>query len=283
MLKKILIFIIPLFVLTGTISAQPDSLWSQTYGGEGDDWAESLIQTADGGFALGGGTESFGAGMYDMWMVKTNANGDSLWSRRFGGGGDDWCESLIQTVDGGYVLAGYTDSYGAGESDMWIVKTNADGDSLWSRTFGGERFDGCKSILQTADGGFALGGYTGSFGNGGMDMWMLKTNANGDSLWSRTFGGMGTEIGRSIIQTDDEDIIIAGSTNFNGHMYSDMYMVKTNAEGASRWTRSYGNRPTEGCKSLIQTADGGFALAGYSENHILLVKTDEEGNSIWVS
>jgi len=164
-----------LFV-TAPLHAQPDSLWSRTYGGGGNNGCRSLVQTSDGGYALAGYTRSFGAGDYDFWLVRTDENGDRLWSRAYGGERDEWCISLIQTTDGGFVLAGCTYSFGAGDSDFWLVRTDENGDSLWSHTYGGQYDDYCNSLVQNADGGFALAGSTSSYA-GEEDLWLVKLGA----------------------------------------------------------------------------------------------------------
>ena len=185
--------LLSLLILSVVVHAQPDSLWSRTFGGGNNEQCYSIIHTADGGYALAGYTESYGAGSYDMWLVKTDADGESLWSRTFGGARNDRCYSIIQTADGGFALAGGTLSFGAGDYDMWLVKTDSDGDSLWSRTFGGRNTDWCFSMIQTADGGYLLAGYTYSFDAVRSDMWLVKTDADGDFLWSRTLGEGGNE------------------------------------------------------------------------------------------
>ncbi|MCF7810593.1 T9SS type A sorting domain-containing protein [bacterium] len=268
-----------------------DSLWSRTFGGQPSDGCKSIIQTTDGGYALAGYTQSFGAGEADMWLVKTNEDGDSLWSKTFGGEDYESCNSIIQTTDGGYALAGYTRSFGAGERDMWLVKTNSDGDSLWSRTFGGDTTDVCTSIIQTADGGYALAGYTTSFGAGEDDMWMVKINAEGDLLWSRAFGGEDTDFCCSITQTTDGDFVLAGRTytRIYGPRQSDFLLVKTSEDGELLWAQNFGGYGSEWCSSMIQTADGGYALAGgidatgtgVWQSTIWLLKANADGDSLW--
>ena len=284
---KRLFILIAAFTFVATAHAQPDSLWSRTFGGRNYDGCVSIIQTADGGYTLAGYTRSFGGGDYDMWLVKTDADGDSLWSRTFGERSSDGCCTIIQTADGGYALAGYTESFGAGESDMWLVRTNADGDSLWSRTFGGESIDWCSSMIQTADGGYALAGVTESFDVGYGDMWLVRTDADGDSLWSRTFGGDTTDYCHSAIQTTDGGYALVGWTLSFGAGDYDMWLVKTDAEGDSLWSRTFGGRNHEKCFSIIQTVDGGYALAGWTSSFgagivdMWLVKTNADGDSIW--
>ena len=239
-----------------------DSLWSRTFGGYGDDICWSVQQTSDEEYVLGGYTSSFGAGSYDFWLLKTDQNGDSLWSRTYGGNGYDNCYSVQQTTDGGYILAGRTQSFGAGSYNFWLLKTDEDGDSLWSRTFGGDSFDSCHSVWQTEDGGFVLTGLTASFGAGSGDCWLVKTNDEGDSLWSRTYGGNGYDYCNSVQQTSDGGYILAGHTGSFGAGSSDFWLVKTDENGDSLWSRTFGGNNGEVCESVIQTSDEGYILAG---------------------
>jgi len=272
-------------VVATPLLAQPDSLWSRTYGGGANDWCNSVVQTADGGYALAGITLSFGAGEADFWLVRTSENGDSLWSRTYGGSYWDGCLSFIQTADGGFALAGYTSSFGAGSYDFWFVRTNESGDSLWSRTYGGEGEEVCNSLIQTADGGFELAGYSYSLEAGYSDFWLVRTDENGDSLWSRTFDGGYGDVCHSIIQTTDGGLALAGST-LSGleELRSYFWLVWTGANGDSLRSRTFG---WEGiCNSVIQTADRGYALAGvigYGEEggDWYLVQLDENGDSLW--
>jgi hypothetical protein len=174
----------------------------QTYGGgefhdiSGTEYdvASDLVQTTDGGFALAGFTDSFGAaGEGDMGLVKTDANGVLTWNQSYGGTEHDYASALVQTVDGGFALAGHTDSYGAGEGDMWLVKTDANGVSTWNQTYGGTEEEFASALVQTADGGFALAGssrfgaiYSGMYGWRGMYGWLVKTDANGLGLTTTT-------------------------------------------------------------------------------------------------
>jgi len=277
--------IVVMFLLTASLYAQPDSLWARTYGGRGAENCKSIVETADGGFALSGGTNSFGAGQNDFWLVRTDADGDSLWSRTFGGREADKCYSVIQTADGGFALAGNTESFGSGGGDFWLVRTDENGDSLWSRTFGGEGTDFCNSLIQTTDGGFALAGYTRSFGEGSNDYWLVRTNQEGGELWSQTYGGGGNDYGYSIIQTTDGGFALAGWTVSFGEGKTDSWLVRTDEDGDSLWSQTYGGDSHDYCYSFIQTADGGFALVGETwdedRSDFWLVRTDDEGELLW--
>ncbi len=277
----LLILLVPVLVF-----AQPDSLWSNTFGGSSSEYCNSVQQTSDGGYMLGGHTYSFGAGNHDFWLVKTDVNGDSLWSHTFGGTSIDRCYSAQQTTDGGYILGGETWSFGAGEADLWLVKTDANGDSLWSCTFGGSDEEYCLSVQQTADGGYILGGKINSE-PGNPDFWLVKTDANGDSLWSCTYGGSGAEYCWSVQQTTDGGYILGGFTDSYGAGNSDVWLVKTDGNGDTLWTRTFGGTSIDRCNSVQQTTDGGYILAGYTKSFgagledFWLVKTDANGISLW--
>ncbi|MCL0069783.1 PKD domain-containing protein [Dehalococcoidia bacterium] len=154
--------------------APPEKEWSQIFGGAHLDWGSSVHQTADGGFIVTGVTWSFGAGVSDLWLIKTDSEGDKEWSRTFGGAEEDWGFSVQQTDDGGFIVTGRTMSFGAGVSDLWLIKTDSAGNEQWSRTFGGAEEDWGRSVQQTDDGGFIVTGVTRSFGAGRSDLWLIK-------------------------------------------------------------------------------------------------------------
>jgi len=283
----VILTLISLFTAAALAQPNPDTLWTRTYGGSSDDIAYSVQQTADGGYVMAGLTWSFGAGGYDFYLVKTNSQGDSLWNRTFGGSSYDVCQSVQQTSDGGFILGGYTDSYGAGDYDFYLVKTNGEGDSLWSRTFGGSDLDECQSVQQTSDGGYILGGHTASYGAGNYDFYLVKTNSQGDTLWTRTYGGSGYDAANSVQQTADGGYVLGGHTWSYGAGYNDFYLVKTNSLGDSLWSRTFGGSSHDVCYSVQQTGDGGYILGGYTGSYgvgsydFWLLKTDSQGDSLW--
>ena len=265
--------------------ANGDTLWTKTFGGTGDDIGTSVQQTTDGGYIITGWTNSFGAGNSDVYLIKTDTNGDSLWTKTFGGANYDggWC--VQQTTDGGYVVIGYTQSFGAGAADVYLIRTDANGNLLWSKTFGGTGYDWGFSVQQTTDGGYIFGGNTYSFGAGNSDVYLIKTNTYGDSLWSKTFGGIDDDRAYSIQQTTDSGYIISGLTYNFGAGYVDVYLIKTDADGDSLWTKTFGGINYEEGRSVQQTSDGGYVIAGSTSSFnalitdIYLIRTDGFGSS----
>ncbi|MBU1637400.1 hypothetical protein KKC97_07015, partial [bacterium] len=153
-----------------------DSLWSKSYGGSETDKCQSVIVTADGGYAMAGWTESYGNGGADYWLVRLDTNGDTLWTHAYGGNSDDYCFSVVQVSDGGYVLAGQTYTFGTGTPNYWMVRTDSNGHELWNRTFGTSSHESCRAVLSTDDGGYALAGWSGSIvGPGSSNFWLVKT------------------------------------------------------------------------------------------------------------
>jgi len=267
--------------------ANGDTLWTRFYGGSDMDHGYSGQQTTDGGYIIAGKTECFGAGGFDVWLLKTDANGDTLWTRTYGGSNNDLGESVQQTTDGGYIIAGRTDSFGATWGDFYVVKTDANGDTLWTRTYGGGSEDWAYSVQQTTDGGYIIAGKTSSFGAGSYDVYLVKTEANGNTLWTRTYGGSGWDQAFSVQQTSDGGYIIAGDTDSWGAGWGDMYLVKTDANGNALWTSFYGGSDMEHAFSVQQTTDGGYISVGYTWSFgagwsdVYLWKTDASGNTLW--
>jgi hypothetical protein len=279
------VFLSLLFVSIAVALEPGDTLWTRTYGGSDADYGYGVQQTSDGGYIIAGETASFGAGSYDIYLVKTDANGDTLWIRTYGGSGSDEARSVQQTADGGYILAGSTTSFGAGRSDVYLLKTDANGNTLWTRAYGGSNYDEAMFVQETTDGGYIIAGSTRSFGAGGWDVYLLKTDANGDTLWTRTYGGSDYDDGWSGQQTADGGYIVAGMTESFG-AGGDVYLVKTDANGDTLWTRTYGGSSWEVGSSVQQTADGGYVIGGCTDSFgaggdVYLVKTGANGNTRW--
>jgi hypothetical protein len=261
--------------------------FAKTYGGTDNDYAFSVQQTSDGGYIVAGGTGSFGAGNYDIFLIKTDANGNIIWAKTYGGTNDDWGYSVQQTSDGGYIVAGRTNSFGAGWGDVFLIKTDANGNLQWAKTYGGGSYDYANSVQQTSDGGYILAGTTTSFGAGDYDIFLIKTDANGNVQWAKTYGGTSGDYAFSIRQTSDGGYIVAGWTNSFGAGYSDFFLIKTDANGNLQWAKTYGGTNVDLALSVQQTSDGGYIVAGGTYSFgvggeaIILIKTDANGNIIW--
>jgi hypothetical protein len=243
-----------------------DTQWTRLYGGDDWDGGHSVLQTTDGGYIIVGSTHSFGAGGLDVYLLKTDANGDTLWTRTFGGSQYDEGYSVQQTTDGGYIIGGHTYSVSGYDNDFCLVKTDDHGDTLWTRIYGGSGFDFGKSVQQTDDRGYIFAGYTSSFGAGGNDYYLVKTAANGDPIWTRTYGGTYWEIAYSVQQTEDGGYIVAGQIE---HFYGDdrdLYIVRTDASGDTLWTRTYGGELDDFGRSVQNTSDGDYIVCGGSKS-----------------
>jgi len=258
--------------------------WQKTFGGSGEDVAYSIQQTTDGGFIVAGCTSSFGAGGYDIYILKLNSSGTLIWQKTFGGGFDDKVYSIQQTTDGGYIVAGYTDSFGAGGYDVYVLKLNSDGSLAWQKTYGGNGYDKAYSIQQTTDGGFIVAGYTESFGAGG-DVYILKLNSGGSLAWQKTFGGWSWDNAYSIQQTTDGGFIVAGCTYSFGAGGYDVYVLKLNSDGSLAWQKTFGGKYYDGAYSIQQTTNSGFIVAGYTKSFgageydvdVYILKLDSNG------
>jgi len=281
------------------LDRQGNKVWDKTFGGSAVDEAYSLIQTTDGGYAVAGRTVSYGAGNYDFWVIKLDSRGNKLWDKTFGGSKYEWAYSLIQTTDGGYAVAGYTESYGAGNHDFWVIKLDSRGNKLWDKTFGGSKSDEAEALIQTTDGGYAVAGVTDycyaevevtnvavyvRYG----DFWVIKLDSRGNKVWDRTFGGSRYDKAYSLIQTTDGGYAVAGVTKSYGAGGEDFWVIKLDSRGNKLWDKTFGGSKFDKAYSLIQTTDGGYAVAGvtYSypgagDDDFWVIKLDSKGNEVW--
>jgi uncharacterized delta-60 repeat protein len=264
--------------------ANGNVIWAKTYGGTDYDLAYSVQQTSDGGYIVAGFTFSFGAGYLDIFLIKTDANGNIQWAKTYGGTSNDYAYSVQQTSDGGYILAGWTYSFSASSDDILLIKTDANGDVQWAKTYGGTDSDFAYSVQQTSDGGYILAGLTRSFGAGSDDILLIKTDANGDIIWAKTYGGTNDDLAYSVQQTSDGGYILAGLTRSFGAGYLDIFLIKTDANGNIQWAKTYGGTSRDEAYSVQQTSDGGYMVAGYTQSFgaggydIFLIKTDANGD-----
>ena len=267
-----------------------DENWNRTYGlGH----VASSNQTRDGGYIILGNID------YDVKLIKTDSAGNEQWNKTYGGIDRDSAGDVKQAADGGYIFIGRTSSYGAtasvqsiyenGDSDnVWLVKTDSEGNELWNRTFGGSDLDSGSSVQQSKDGGYILLGVTYSYGAGNLDAWLIKTDFNGTELWNRTFGGPGYDWGNSLLITKDDGYIIGGVLDSRNSDY-DVWLIKTDSKGTELWNRTFGGPQSDWGESVQQTNDDGYVIVGDTESfgtnnashNIWLIRTDSMGVELW--
>jgi predicted secreted protein len=283
----LLVFLVSLISMScGHVVTPPAAAWNKTFGGWNDDWGGSVRQTSDGGYIIAGRTLSYGAGGYDVWLIKTDSSGNETWNKTFGGSGDESGHSVQQTSDAGYIIAGYTNSYGTGGHDVWLIKADSSGNMVWNQTLGGSGDDYGHSVEQTSDAGYIIAGYTNSYGAGGYDVWLIKTDSSGNVAWNQTFGGSFYDYGHSVRQTSDGGYIIAGSTgSYGSHTSHDVWLIKTDSSGNVAWNKTFDGSYDDSGNSVQQTSDGGYIIAGTKEtfqaSDVWLIKTDSSGNVAW--
>jgi predicted secreted protein len=208
-----------------------------------------------------GWTNSFGAGGEDLWLVKTDSAGNMIWNRTYGGQFNDEAHGLIQTSDSGYVIAGDT-TFKSGNEDALLVKTDSTGNMQWNQTYGGSELDTTLSIVQLNDGSYVLGGYTSSFGAGLNDGWLIKADFSGIMQWNKTYGGPYDDYFYSMVHTNDGGFALAGETRVSHDGPSNFWLIKADSKGNVELNKINDGSTDNFAYSLIQTKDGGFALAG---------------------
>lgn len=258
--------------------------WSRVLGGSGEDVGYYVQQTEDGGYIVTGSTNSYSMGDEMLWLVKTDCNGSLIWDRTFGGfvsssGDGGW--SVQQTSDGGYIVAGYAQSMGAGRKDLWLIRTDGNGSLIWDRTFGGREDDVGMSVLQSSDGGYIVAGRTASFGQGRDDIWLLKTDSAGRELWNETFGGRGDDAGFQVVEMQ-EGYCVVGRTE-SGEKDERIQLIRVDRAGRKLWEKTYAG---SSAASLQPTRDGGYLIAGRVDDRVsgrdaLLIKVDFRGEEQW--
>ncbi|HKJ80734.1 MAG TPA: T9SS type A sorting domain-containing protein [Ignavibacteriaceae bacterium] len=274
-----------------TFSQTPNILWIKIIGANyADNRAYSVKQTIDNGYIITGYTDSFGAGGHDVWLLKTDTNGDTLWTKTYGGIYWDEGKSAQQTMDGGYIIAGHSKSFGngGGHDDVWLIKTNIDGDTMWTKTFGEFNEDYGYSVQQTADNGYIITGETLNIGTG-TNLYLIKTDSAGNSIWIKSYGGISNEAGYSVQQTDDGGFIIAGvAWEGISTALRNAWLIKTDNAGDTIWTKKFGyTMKDDWCHSVQQTSDGGYIIVGETTFNgnggydVWLIKTNTTGDTLW--
>jgi len=239
------------------------------------------------GFVGAGSTNSFGAGNYDVYVVKHRYNGTIAWTKVFGGSSLDKAYDIQKTTDGGYIVTGETKSFGEGQSDVYLLKLNSNGTLAWSKVFGTSGNDIGYSVKQILGGGYIITGYTELNDTlpYGKNIYLIKTDGFGNKLWSYAYGGPNDDEGRSVVQLVDSSFAVCGMTNSYGAGLDDAYLIKTSKTGTLSWGKTYGDDSTDRCFCLLNAKDSGYLLSGLTfsfgagKSDAYVVKTDIAGES----
>ena len=262
-----------------------DMEWEKVFGGSLYDGGSSALQTSDGGYIILGYL-MVGSSTTNVYLIKTDSNGTIQWEKTFGGSKHDYSNSIQKTSDNGYIIAGMTNSFGAGIWDVYLIKTDSSGNKQWEKTFGGADYDGASSIQKTLDGGYIIAGWTGLLGIDYRDVYLIKTDSSGNNQWEKTFGGGDWDVGSSVQQTSDNGYLIAGYTESFGAGASDAYLVKTDSSGNKQWEKTFGGSQDDSASSIQKTSDNGYIIAGSTQSFsasedVYLIKIDSNYNTQW--
>lgn len=260
------------------LTEEGDVEWEKTFGGVQSDDLEKVVQSADTSYFVGGRTRSYGAGLGDLYLLKIDKNGELEFSKTYGGNMSEICRDLVYTSANSLVLAGQTMSFGQGSNDGYIVKTNLDGDVLWSKTFGGELDDAVMGIAETLSGNYRVVGYTSTYGEGSYDGFIAEFDQSGSLVWSNTYGNEGNQSFYDGIITSDSGTVCTG-IHFDNNGIGDLLLVKVDKFGTLEWSRTYTLTEYSYGNTVAKTSSG-YVIVGSDENtnhNTLLVKTNFQG------
>ena len=285
-----------MLVVLPTLAQFPstDSAYFFLFGNSGvEEFKDVSNHSIDSGYVMVGSTSSFTNGTSDLYLVKTDWKGNTIWSRHFGGEGIENGTSVVETPDHGFLVGGFTNTTPGGDYDFYTVKCDSQGFAEWSKNYGGSDWDFLRSVAIASDSGYFFCGETYSFGNAGSDIYLIRTNKNGDTLWTKTYGGLNNQAPRKIIFTTDSSLVIVGYTENNTNGMKDLYLIKCNsANGDTIFTRMAGGTFNDVANAVVEhnSFDYGYVIVGYTEsfnlNHdkdIWVIKYDSSGNLMWQS
>jgi hypothetical protein len=287
-MKKLLVLsvsLFPAFLNFATAQKITEGHWGQ----QGYDIAYSAAATDDGGYIITGLTQSGTDTVGDIIVIKTNADGDTMWTFRYGGPKLEGGNNVIQTTDGGYMVSGHTEDFGADDCDAFMMKLDKGGRYEWLKVYGGEFDDVCAATLEMPD-GYIFTGVTASYGNGGIDgnrhVYFVRTNGNGDTTWTRYYAGRGIDYSYSIAAMPKGGFLAAGySTSFGSQEQGWLLRLKDN--GDTLWTRRYPNGGNTRLYKVLPATDNGYIVAGYTSTCVscnlqgLIIKLDADGKEVW--
>lgn len=260
--------------------------WSKTYIGDGNEGAYSVVALYNQGYIVAGTTNSWGAGATDFYVLKLKNNGKIGWQKTYGGFEEDSARAVIETRLGNYIVTGETYSFGQGAADFWVLKLMPNGSVNWQKTLGGPSDDVACSVTQAIDGGYAVAGYTSSFGRGLKDIWLIKLSKEGEIEWQKTYGGKKDDAANCITATLDGGFIVCGYTESFGRGGRDIWILKLDGMGDIQWQKSLGQKNDEEANCIQQTLNLGFVLCGWTDEGAdrkvaLVVCLTDEGKIDW--
>ncbi len=262
--------------------------WEKYFGDKGDEEANAIIQTSDGGYLFCGYTDSKGKGKKDFYIVKLDSKGVLQWETTQGGKKHDIANSVIETYDGNYVITGQTKSRGAGNYDIWTIKLDTKGDDIWRKTRGGKSMDVGNTVVEhPADSSLIVLGTTYSDANGMSDLWLIKFNRKGKRIWTKKYGDLGKEEGNALLLKSTGEYIMAGSVQEKTERYSNFWVVGFTAQSWDDWEQDYGSSKDEAATALSETTDNGVLACGYTNTYgegkydFWIMKFNAAGNRLW--
>ncbi len=270
--------------------------WMALYGGLEGEEMEGLLVTETGEMLVSGSTASYRDENGDAWILKLDPNGNVLWQKTYGGEGDEYAIDIQAAPDGGYIVAGWTESFGAGQTDIWVFKLDPDGNIQWEKTYGGRKAEQAWAVDVTRDGGYIVAGGTTSFGAGGADYWVLKLDPEGDVLWQKTYGGGDDDGGGGeyeefvvrVLEDRDGNYVLASETASFGAGETDIWVLKLDSQGEILWQKAYGGEYEDSIWSFQEAADGGYLLPGVTTSFspdlsgdLWVLKIDPAGEILW--
>ncbi len=272
------------------VKTEPDGdmVWMKTYGGPGEDGSRDVLQTPDSGFVIAGYTNSFSPGNYDLYLIKTDANGDTVWTKTYGDSRHDEVGfSVRAAADSGYFVAGDIGLVGTDDSEVYLLRVAENGDYMWSKTYSSGLRSSARELAIVRDGGCIIAGST---FNPYADVYLIRTNSNGDTLWTRNYGGAGGDYGASVIAVGGGSyFMVAGQSETVLVPGYDAYLLKVNSDGDSLWSRMYGGGAHESAGSVRAMTDGGYLLTGSTESYgaglsdFYVIRTDVDGDTLWTA
>ena len=276
-MKKFFFITILLFI-DKSFAQEPDTLWTKTFGGLSDDTPACIQTTNDNGFIILSTTQSYGAGELDIYLIKTDSIGNEQWSKTYGGSSWDEGSYILSTNDGGYLMMGSTWSFVPG--GLWLLRINSTGDTLWTKIIGSMNWDAGAYMIEASNNGYTIIGAKYYSGLGQSDLWIIRIDAMGNKLWEKIYGGVSYDFGASIIQTSDNGYLALGSSQINDTSDPEVWLIKTNSNGDSLWTKKFGTGLGE---SILRTSDGNYLIAVSHPMFInsKILKIDPDGNLLW--